>query len=111
MIDQRRAPRVSLEQPIEFSLIVNQVPPRQLGKARDISLGGMFIESNLMCFQGDKVVVHLTLPGRRREMDLPAVIRWTSKDGMGLQFGLLGALDTHEITEFVTAATRAGGVP
>jgi type IV pilus assembly protein PilZ len=40
-------------------------------------------------------------------MALPAVVRWTSKDGMGVQFGLLGARETHEITEFVKATEGA----
>jgi hypothetical protein len=41
-----------------------------------------------------------------REMELPAVVRWTDKNGMGVQFLLVGARDTHEISEFVVASGR-----
>ena len=30
---------------------------------------------------------------------IPGVVRWTRPDGMGVQFGLLGARETHAITE------------
>ncbi len=86
MIHQRRSPRVSLAQPIEFSLMVSEVRSRHEGAARDISLGGMFIEDgHPVLALGNKVVVYLTLPGGKREMELPTLVRWTSKDGMGVQ--------------------------
>ena len=41
-------------------------------------------------------------------MVLPAIVRWTSPVGMGVQFGLLGVRETHAITEIVRAATTKG---
>ncbi len=32
-------------------------------------------------------------------LKLPGVVRWVRDGGMGVQFGLLGALETHVITE------------
>jgi hypothetical protein len=50
-------------------------------------------------FNGE-VVVHVLLPGQRAPFALPAVVRWSrAGEGMGLQFGLLGARETHAITE------------
>jgi type IV pilus assembly protein PilZ len=108
MTDLRRFPRVPLGQPIEFSTKGDDVPIRMEGTARDISLGGMFIETDLPCAVGEQVVVYVTLPRAKREMALPAVVRWSGKDGMGVQFGLLGARETHEITEFVKANEGSG---
>jgi hypothetical protein len=34
-------------------------------------------------------------------MVLPAVVRWGRGDGIGVQFGQLGAHDTHAIVEFM----------
>jgi Tfp pilus assembly protein PilZ len=101
MSDLRRFPRVPLGKPIEFSAKDEELAVRVDGIAKDISLGGMFIETNLGCAIGEHVVVYVTLPTAKREMALPAVVRWSGKEGMGVQFGLLGARETHEITEFV----------
>jgi hypothetical protein len=43
--------------------------------------------------------VHITLPGQKVAFALPCVVRWTGADGMGVQFGLIGARETHAITE------------
>jgi len=103
MIDLRRTPRVPLQKAVEFSSDSDEVPVRMEGVARDISLGGMFVETQSPCGQGERITIHLTLPEGRHEFSLPAIVRWTSKDGMGVQFGSLGARDTHEITTFVAA--------
>ena len=39
----------------------------------------------------------------RSAFALPGKVRWTSHDGMGIQFGNLGARETHTITELVAA--------
>jgi len=69
------------------------------GVAKDISLGGMFIETAFAAAFGAAVLVGLTLPGQRKPLLLSGTVRWTSKGGMGVQFGLLGARETHAITE------------
>jgi type IV pilus assembly protein PilZ len=66
----------------------------------------MFIETDRPSRSGARIVVYLTLPRSKREMALSAVVRWAAHDGMGVQFGLLGARDTHEIATFVTANDR-----
>ena len=103
MTDLRRFPRVPLGQPIEFSTKEEDLPVRMEGVGRDISLGGVFIETDVSSAVGEHVVVHVTLPKAKREMALPAVVRWSGNEGMGVQFGLLGARETHEITEFTKA--------
>jgi len=50
-----------------------------------------------------ELVVHVTLPRQRTPFALPAVVRWAGPTGMGLQFGLIGARETHAITELTRA--------
>ena len=108
MTDLRRFPRVPFGKPIEFSAKDEELAVRMDGIARDISLGGTFIETDLPGPVGQQLVVHVALPGSKREINLPAVVRWSGRDGMGVQFGLLGARETHEITEFVKANGGSG---
>jgi hypothetical protein len=81
-------------------------PGRNEGIARDISLGGMFIETIHRCLPGERILVYLALPGARRPMALPAHVRWVDQDGFGVQFGLITTRDTHDISEFVLASGR-----
>ena len=92
---RRRFVRVQLGVAVEFSAQSDDFLFSMDGTAKDISLGGMFIETDIPCLFGERIVVFATLPGRRRRMGLSATVRWTSSAGMGVQFGLLGALDTH----------------
>ncbi len=69
------------------------------GIGRDISIGGMFVETQTPAAFGENIVVHVQLPGTNVESELPAIVRWVRADGMGLQFGLLGVRETHAITE------------
>jgi type IV pilus assembly protein PilZ len=66
----------------------------------------MFVETSAPFPFGTEVIVHLRLPAYKEEFLLPAVVRWTRQDGMGVQFGLLGARETHAITEVVRTAPR-----
>lgn len=72
-----------------------------IGETRDISLGGMFIEGVTAAY-GSHVTVSLTLAGTRDSLALRGVVRWASHDGIGVQFGLLGARETHVLTEIVS---------
>jgi type IV pilus assembly protein PilZ len=48
-----------------------------------------------------EIVIHVMLPGHKSEFALPCVVRWVGGGGMGVQFGLIGARETHAITELV----------
>jgi|ERR1700728_2248109 Tfp pilus assembly protein PilZ len=105
MVDHRRSHR----SPLDAAVLVRQKSGAEpvAGSARDISVGGMFIETPSPFPFGTEVVIQMRLPGHKDEMALPGVVRWTRADGMGIQFGLLGARDTHAITEVVHAALNA----
>ncbi len=94
--EKRRATRIPLDIPAEFtSRGLGELP----GVVKDISLGGAFIETAFPAAFGASVLVGFTLPGQRKPLLVSGTVRWTSKSGMGIQFGLLGAQETHAITE------------
>lgn len=74
------------------------------GTSKDISLGGMFIYASEQPAFGTKLIVSALLPGIAGECKLPAIVRWTNKDGFGVQFGLLGARETHAIAKLIRPA-------
>jgi hypothetical protein len=69
------------------------------GRAKDISVGGMFIEAEAPVAFGTQVTIVVHLPNTKADARLPGVIRWFGPGGFGVQFGLLGARETHAISE------------
>ena len=100
-VELRRHHRVPFTEPVVFSR--KGSADRLAGQSTDISLGGMYIETKTPEAFGVDVVVHVHVPGEPSAFTLPAKVRWSSRDGMGVQFGNLGARETHAITELVAA--------
>ena len=71
--------------------------PPILGTVRDISVGGAFVESAELLPFGTTVVLVGCLPCAKGDLRLPGIVRWTKADGLGVQFALLGARETHAI--------------
>jgi len=69
------------------------------GRVKDISVGGMFIESEAPVAFGTQVTIVVRFPNMKADSRLPGVIRWLNPGGFGVQFGLLGARETHAISE------------
>ena len=97
MTEQRKHHRVPID------LAVTCTPPDGEsfeGAAKDISLGGIFVESERKLVFGSTLT--LVLRGvAARELRLPGVVRWSEPRGFGVQFGLLGADATHAIVNLV----------
>lgn len=68
---------------------------------KDISVGGMYLEASEQPLFGTEVTMVGRLPGAKKDVRLPGVVRWTKPGGFGVQFGLLGALETHVISELM----------
>jgi type IV pilus assembly protein PilZ len=99
MVDKRRTHRTPLGAPVLYRRKGDA--DASPGRARDISVGGVFVETATPFPFGTEIIVHVHLPGQKDELALQGLVRWTGADGMGLQFGLLGARETHAITELV----------
>lgn len=101
MPDNRKHPRRDLHPPVAWQAGDG---PLVEGTCHDISLGGMFVESAPPARFGATITIHLRLPTAPREMTIQAVVRWTKPTGMGVQFGVMGARETHALTEYLAGA-------
>jgi type IV pilus assembly protein PilZ len=97
VVELRRYQRAQIDVPVEF--VAKGSRERFAGRAKDLSIGGMYVEAVRALSFGVELVVYVQLPGQKGPLALPAVVRWARAGGMGLQFGLLGARETHAITE------------
>jgi type IV pilus assembly protein PilZ len=97
--DLRRASRYEMRIAMSFEVAGRQVD----ATSRNIGLGGMFIETTEAAPFGASVTVHLPLPGFRAPVAIQATVRWTLPDGMGVQFGSMGARETHALMQLIYA--------
>ena len=97
VFENRRYSRAPLNVPAEF--VAKGGKDRVAGNAKDISVGGMFLETSQPLGHNAALVVHVMLPGEKAPFALPGIVRWTRPDGMGIQFEMLGARETHAITQ------------
>ena len=74
--------------------------PDVAAQARDVSLGGLFIELIPVPPFGLSFDV-VTQAMAARSMRLPVTVRWVTPEGCGVQFGLLGAYETHALVNFI----------
>jgi hypothetical protein len=105
-VELRRFNRVPIDQPLRFApKDEDRLLPDETrfadAIAVDISLGGMFIVTKRPAPFGAEIRIYARLHGAEGEFALPAIVRWTKADGMGVQFGPLGAKETLAITEIV----------
>lgn len=78
--------------------------PRIDAFSRDLSIGGMFIVTDKPAPFNATVNLYMQLPGVKQEVTVKATVRWMEPDGMGVQFGLMGARETHALTQLLTGA-------
>jgi hypothetical protein len=96
--DKRSHPRVPLRADVTCEVSGGA---SILGSAKDISVGGMYIESGTAVSFGTEVSIVVRLPNTKADVRLPGTIRWLKPGGFGVQFGLLGARETHAISELL----------
>jgi type IV pilus assembly protein PilZ len=107
LIEQRRYARTPIDAALSFAL--KGVDEWRDGIAKDVAIGGMFVETASPADFGAEVRIRVQLPGGRDRFELPGVVRWVRPGGMGVQFGLLGARETHVITEIGRQHARSRG--
>ena len=98
MDDKRSHPRVPIN--ATFTCEPKGGSPFQ-AEGKDVSVGGMYFESAHSPPFGTELTIVGPLPGAKKDLRLPAVVRWTKPGGFGVQFGLLGALETHVLSELM----------
>ena len=68
-------------------------------RTRDVSLGGAFIETDAPAAPGVECLIELRLPALAAAVQVTATVRWSSRDGMGVQWGALRAQHMWAINE------------
>jgi len=71
------------------------------GVATDVSLGGVFIETEQRPEFGSQMSVVLQVGGKLGALRCTGTVRWSNACGFGMQFGLLGARETHGLIALV----------
>lgn len=66
---------------------------------RDVSLGGIFITTDKGLPYGTVTVFELRLPALPEPAKIEGTVRWSSTDGMGVQFHSLRARETWAINQ------------
>ena len=76
-------------------------------ETRNIGVGGAFIVTQLVQAIGTQLSLELVLPTSDAAFTLPAVVRWASSDGMGVQFVGVDVDVLLELNDYF--ATLTGG--
>ena len=101
MNENRKHPRAPISSPVTFQVGDG---PRVQARCVDLCLGGMFIETGAPASYGTPVRVFVRFPGCDAEIE--AITRWSTPSGMGVQFGSMGARETHALTELLGQRVR-----
>lgn len=83
---------------------------------RNISLGGVFVESEQRFVFGARVSVRFTVPTQEEAIEVDGHVRWTEAEdgvvrGFGVQFDGLRARDVWALNKFFEMPLADGGSP
>lgn len=70
-------------------------------RVSDLSIGGCFVQVEPAPSFGAKLSLRISLPGAAEPVTVDGIVRWTSPEGLGVQFGAVGAKDTYELSEYL----------
>ena len=76
-------------------------------ETRNIGVGGAFIVTQTIAEVGATITIQMSLPTSDQTFSLPAVVRWATTDGMGLQFVGVDVDILLELNDYF--ATLVGG--
>jgi hypothetical protein len=101
-VEHRTTQRTRLRYDVEFSV---EGAGRHTGLCRNLSLGGVAIQTTEPAPFGSRVTVLLELDGVEGEMRLTGTVRWSKPGVMGVQWHSLGARVTHVILRLIGQKT------
>lgn len=95
-----REKRQHARTPVNMPCTVEQAgAPPLAAVLRDLSVGGAFVTTSTVMPFGTQIALVFAVEGQASPLRLPGVVRWAQPDGFGMQFGLLGARETHALTQ------------
>jgi len=97
MTDQSRRVHERFERELEVTILHDG---REItGRTINISLGGLFMSADEPLPFGAQAKVRLPLPSLKEEAVVDVTIRWVTKEGIGVQFGSLRALEVWALNQ------------
>jgi len=85
--------------PAVLDVAFDQTGGRVAARSRDVSLGGMFIETDRALPYGTRFHLEVRLPALDVPVLIEATVRWSGTTGMGVQWGTLRAKETWAINQ------------
>jgi hypothetical protein len=77
-------------------------------ETRNIGVGGAFIVTKLVQPVGHTLTIELELPTNEQKFTLPAAVRWSDGDGMGVQFVGVDVDVLLELNDYFATLTDGG---
>lgn len=99
--EARREHRANLEIEMRFRVPTEDGDELVYARAKNISVGGMFIATERPAAFGASITVEIALPDLPELAKISATVRWTNGEGMGVQFGVMGARETHGLVKLL----------
>jgi hypothetical protein len=104
---RRRNPRVRTN----FEIRLCSEDARYSARCTSLSLCGMFVETDLRLGYESAVRLELTVNEGLHVMRLEGVVRWLDARGFGVQFGPVGASETHALSALIERARHQPSNP
>ncbi len=96
----RRQPRFPVQCPIAFNSGIRIVGE---GTVRNLSKGGLKVNSTLSVTSGTYLMLHISLPHHESPIGVDlAVVRWLAEPEFGVEFIRIGAEARERLQHFVT---------
>lgn len=103
-LEQRVETRVPIRMRVEYDSLADFLDDY----TSNLSLGGMYVQSNQPLSLGTRFRLRFRLPGREKPIETYAIVRWASEttneehSGMGIQFDDLKPADQKSIEQWLT---------
>jgi type IV pilus assembly protein PilZ len=97
VVEKRQHPRRTAA----VDVVVHAPAGAVSARSRDLSLGGMFVFTDVAFVFGSKVSIEIVLP-TLGATKLSATVRWTTPEGVGVQFDPMGVRETHALADLVS---------
>ncbi len=101
--ERRKHERRGVDLQATYTLADDERHPARIS---DLSLGGAFVSDVNPPAFGTELTLFIAFPGSTRETKVHATVRWRDPEGVGVQFGMLGARDTYALTEFLAKISK-----